>query len=352
MINGKDVKNAGDFDELYEHFRIKVDPGQSAIRVDKFLMDKMENISRNKIQNAARENYLFVNEKPVKSNYKVQPHDEVVIAFPFKKRTPGFILPEDIPLDIVYEDEHIIIINKEAGMVVHPGIGNYSGTLVNAMVHYLSRQDLPLKYSNENDRPGIVHRIDKDTTGLMVVAKTELAMDQLAEQFYQHTIEREYIALVWGCPEEPSGTISGFIGRHPTARLQMAVVDDENLGKHAVTHYEVIEDLYYVSIVKCRLETGRTHQIRVHMKSIGHPLFNDWRYHGDRIWKGTIYSKYKQFVENCFQIIPRQALHARVLGFIHPATGKHVRFEQDLPEDFENVLEKWRGYVHSRKDRT
>ena len=314
-------------------------------------MDKMENISRNKIQNAARENFLFVNEKPVKSNYKVQPFDEIIIAFPFQKRSSNFILPEDIPLDIVFEDEHVIVLNKPAGMVVHPGIGNYSGTLVNALVHYLHRQDLPLKYSNESDRPGIVHRIDKDTTGLMIVAKTELAMDQLAEQFFQHTIEREYLALVWGSPEEKSGTISGLIGRHPTARLQMAVVEDEEVGKYAVTHYEVEEDFYYVSLVRCRLETGRTHQIRVHMKSLGHPLFNDWRYNGDRIWKGTIYSKYKQFVENCFEIMPRQALHARVLGFKHPVSGEHVRFEQPLPEDFQQVIEKWRNYVQARKDK-
>ena len=335
--------------ELFEHFRIVVDPGQSPIRIDKYLMDKMERVSRNRIQNAAKSDFIFVNEVPVKSNYKVQPEDVIVLQLPFQKRGDSAIKAENIPLDIKYEDEHVLVINKQAGLVVHPGIGNHSGTLVNALMYHLNDPDLPIKEGNEGDRPGIVHRIDKDTTGIMVIAKTPEAMTGLSYQFEKKTIERTYVALVWGNFDETKGTITGNIGRHPTARLQMAVFEEEDQGKPSVTHYQVVEDLYYVSLVQCKLETGRTHQIRVHMSWQGHPLFNDWRYNGDRIWKGTVYSKYKRFVENCFEILPRQALHAFSLGFIHPITKEYMYFEEPLPEDFEQVLEKWRTYISSRK---
>jgi len=337
-------------DQLHEHYRFLVDPGQTSIRIDKYLMDKIERISRNKIQKAAAENYILVNDEPVKSNYKVRPSDTIVIMLPREPSERHSIEPEDIPLDIVYEDESVMVINKPAGLVVHPGIGNYSGTLVNAVAHHLQRSDLPIKEGNEGDRPGIVHRIDKDTTGLMVIAKTDHAMTHLSKQFYDHSIERSYLALVWGNFEEETGTIEANIGRHPTARLQMYVWEEEDQGKHAVTHYKVIKDYYYVSLVECRLETGRTHQIRVHMKYKGHPLFNDWRYNGNRIWKGTVFTKYKRFVENCFSIIPRQALHAHTIGFIHPETEEQMRFTCPLPEDFQAVLEKWEGYLDSRKD--
>ena len=338
--------------ELFEFFSIKVDKGQSPVRIDKFLMDKMERVSRNRIQYAARAEYIFVNDIPVKSNYKVQPADHIIVKLPFQRGGGDNVTPENIPLDIVYEDDHIIVLNKPAGLVVHPGIGNYSGTLVNALTYYLNNIELPIKEGNEADRPGIVHRIDKDTTGLMVIAKSSEAMTGLSVQFEKHTIERTYLALVWGNFEDHKGTITGYIARHPNARLQMHVFDNPDEGKHSVTHYEVLEDLYYVSLVKCNLETGRTHQIRVHMYSQGHPLFNDWRYNGDRIWKGTVYSKYKKFVDNCFDILPRQALHAFSLGFEHPATGEHMYFEQELPTDFQEVVEKWRNYVSSRKNNT
>lgn len=331
---------------LYEHHSFKVDPKQSSIRIDKFLMDKLTKVSRSKIQKAAKDNYVFVNDVPVNPNYKIQPGDLIRIAFPYEKFA-NEVIPEDIPLDIIYEDDQLIIINKPAGLVVHPGIGNYRGTLVNALTYYLSDVDFPIKLENSNDRPGIVHRIDKDTTGIMVVVKTDEAMAAMSKQFYDHSIEREYQALVWGNFDEPKGTITGNIARHENARHKMSVVDDGK-GKHAVTHYEVEEDLYYVSLVRCRLETGRTHQIRVHMKHEGHPLFGDWRYEGEKIWKGTVYSKYKKFVENCLEIMPRQALHARKLGFIHPTTGEKMVFEQPLPEDFQKVLERWRNYVISK----
>jgi len=335
--------------ELFEHFRIVVDKKQSPIRIDKFLMDKMLKISRNRIQNAAKSDYIFVNEVPVKSNYKVQPGDVIVLQLPFQKRASDHIEAENIPLDIKYEDDHVLVINKQAGLVVHPGIGNHSGTLVNALMYHLNNPDLPVKEGNDGDRPGIVHRIDKDTTGIMVIAKTPEAMTGLSYQFEKKTIERTYLALVWGNFDEPQGTIEGNIGRHPTARLQMHVFEEEDQGKPSVTHYKVVEDLYYVSLLKCNLETGRTHQIRVHMYWKGHPLFNDWRYNGNRIWKGTIYSKYKRFVDNCFEILPRQALHAFSLGFIHPVTKEYMYFEEPLPDEFEQVLEKWRTYINNRK---
>jgi 23S rRNA pseudouridine1911/1915/1917 synthase len=331
---------------LYEHHYFKVDPKQTPLRIDKFLMDKLMKVSRNKIQKAAKENYVFVNEVPVNPNYKVQPGDVIKIAFPYEKFA-NEVIPQDIPLDIVYEDDQLLIINKQAGMVVHPGIGNYDGTLVNAIKYYLKDTAFPIKEENTNDRPGIVHRIDKDTTGLMVVVKTEEAMNSLSKQFYDHTIEREYQALVWGNFDEYEGTINAPIGRHDTARYKMQAKEDGK-GKKAITHYKVEEDLYYVTLVRCSLETGRTHQIRVHMQFLGHPLFGDWRYEGDKIWKGTIYSKYKRFVENCLELMPRQALHAHKLGFIHPKTGKKMVFEQPLPKDFNQVLERWRIYVKSK----
>jgi len=335
--------------ELFEYFKIVVDKGQSPVRIDKFLLDKMERVSRNRIQNAAKSKFIFVNEEPVKSNYKVQPLDRIVMKLPFQRREDDHIIPEDIPLDIIFEDDHIIVLNKQPGLVVHPGIGNHSGTLVNALAHHLNASELPVKEGNNADRPGIVHRIDKDTTGVMVIAKSPEAMSGLSVQFEKHTIERTYLALVWGNFEMEKGTITGFIARHPNARLQMHVFENPEEGKHSVTHYEVVEDLYYVTLVKCQLETGRTHQIRVHMASEGHPLFNDWRYNGDRIWKGTVYSKYKKFVENCFSILPRQALHAFSLGFIHPVTKERMYFEQELPNEFKEVMEKWRNYVSTRK---
>ena len=337
--------------ELHEHYRFKVDPKQSPIRIDKFLIDRMENISRNRIQNAAKADYIFVNEVPIKSNYKVRPGDEITILLPYERKKNDHIIGENIPLEVRYEDEHLMVINKPPGLVIHPGIGNHSGTLVNALVHYLSIPDLPIKEGNDVDRPGIVHRIDKDTSGLLVIAKTQDAMSGLSYQFMKHTIERKYLALVWGNFDELSGTVTANVGRHPKARLQMQAFEDGSEGKHAVTHYEVIEDLYYVSLVQCKLETGRTHQIRVHMKHLGHPLFNDWRYNGDRIWKGTVFSKYKRFVENCFEIMPRQSLHATSLGFIHPITKEYMYFEEPLPQDFADVLDKWRNYVGSRKDK-
>lgn len=328
-------------DDLYEHFRFVADKGQQPLRVDKYLMNKVENATRNKIQKSAKDGNIFVNDIAVKSNYKVKPNDVVTVLFehpPYE-----FLLkPEDIPINIVYEDDHVLVINKEAGMVVHPGHGNYSGTLINALIFHFD--NLP---NNSSDRPGLVHRIDKDTSGLLVIAKTEKAMTSLSRQFFKKTTEREYVALVWGNMEADSGTIEGNIGRHPKNRLQNTVFEGEDAdtkGKPAVTHFTVMERLTYVTLVSCRLETGRTHQIRVHMKHIGHTLFNDERYGGERILKGTTFSKYKQFVENCFKVLPRQALHARTLGFKHPVTGEMLRFEAPIPEDMQLCLEKWRSY--------
>jgi 23S rRNA pseudouridine1911/1915/1917 synthase len=334
---------------FYEEKQIVVDPGQSPIRLDKFLGDRLENVSRNKIQNALKAGAITVNKKPCKSNYKVRPQDRIDIVMPKFQDPEAQVQPEDIPLHIEYEDEDILIVNKEPGMVVHPGIGNYTGTLVNALTFYLQNSDMPVMEGNSPDRPGLVHRIDKDTSGLLVIAKNDFAMTHLAKQFFDHTIERKYVALVWGAPEPATGTIEANIGRHPRYRLQQTVFEEEDEGKNAITHYETIEDLYYVSVVKCQLETGRTHQIRVHMKHIGHPVFNDARYDGDRIRKGTVFTKYKQFVHNCFELIPRQALHAQTLGFIHPRSGEKVYFESALPDDMNSVLEKWRHYLTHRK---
>jgi len=323
---------------LYEHFRFEAGKAQSPLRVDKFLMNLIENATRNKIQQAAENGNIFVNDVPVKSNYKVKSLDLVRVLMkhpPFE----NIIIPENIPLNIVYEDDALLIVNKEPGLVVHPGHGNYTGTLVNALAYHF--ENLPL---NSSERPGLVHRIDKDTSGLLVIAKTEFAMTELQKQFAEKTTEREYVALVWGNVEEDEGTIESYIGRHVKDRMQMAAFDDPEKGKWAVTHYKVLDRFGYVTLVSCRLETGRTHQIRVHMKQIGHTLFNDERYGGNLILKGTTFTKYKQFVENCFSILPRQALHAKTLGFEHPITKEYCQFDSDVPEDMVKCIEKWRNY--------
>jgi 23S rRNA pseudouridine1911/1915/1917 synthase len=337
-------------DELYVHQQIKCDPKQTQIRIDKFLLDRLEKVSRNRIQNAIKIGCILVNQKAIKPNYKVKPGDEISLVLPSNPDEETPLLPEYIPLNIVYEDDHLMVINKPAGLVVHPGTGNTTGTLVNGLLYHFKYSNLPLLKGNKEDRPGLVHRIDKDTSGLILIAKSDYAMTHLAKQFFDHTIEREYIALVWGDINEENGTISGYIGRHEKDRMQMAVYHDENRGKHAITHFDVIEKMYYVTLLKCHLETGRTHQIRVHMKHIGHTLFNDVRYGGDQILKGTIFNKYKQFVDNCMEIMPRQALHARSIGFIHPITEEKLYFECELPNDFQGVLAKWRNYVNSRKE--
>ncbi|MDR3093593.1 MAG: RluA family pseudouridine synthase [Bacteroidales bacterium] len=327
--------------ELYESYHWTVDRGQALTRIDKFLTARVENATRTKVQAAADAGCILVNGTAVKSSYKVKPLDEisVVMAHPPRDTT---VIPQDIPLDIVYEDEHLIVVNKEAGMVVHPAHGNYTDTLVNALTYHL--RNLPLFQSGEM-RPGLVHRIDKDTSGILVVAKTEKALNHLASQFFEHSIDRRYLALVWGDFAEDSGTIDGNIGRNPRDRMQMWVFPDGSDGKPAITHYQVVERFGYVTMVECRLETGRTHQIRAHFRHIGHPLFNDCRYGGDQILRGTTFTKYKQFVNNCFAILPRQALHARSLAFDHPANGKRMLFETQLPEDMAQAIEKWRKYA-------
>ena len=330
-------------DELFEHFAITVDKGQKMLRLDKYLVDRMEHCSRNRIQMAADNGNILVNGVVAKSSYKVKPMDRITLVMPYPKRELE-IIPEDIPLDILYEDDDMIIVNKAAGMCVHPGCGNYTGTLVNALTYHL--KDLPL-FQEGDMRAGLVHRIDKDTSGILVVAKNERSHARLAKQFFDHTIYRRYVALVWGNIAEDEGTIIGNIGRSPKERLQMYVFADGSDGKHAVTHFKVLRRYGYVTLVECRLETGRTHQIRVHMSWQGHPLFNDERYGGDRILKGTTFQKYKQFIENCFKLIPRQSLHARALGFDHPTTGKYIQFESELPDDFKAVLQKWEGYTDS-----
>jgi 23S rRNA pseudouridine1911/1915/1917 synthase len=343
------VKDLEPSDELFEHQRLVVDPKQTLIRIDKFLMDRLEKVSRNRVQNAIKASCILVNDKAVKANYKIKPGDEISVVLPTNPSESESLQPENIPLDIRYEDEYLLVLEKPAGLVVHPGVGNYNGTLANALLYHFQNTGLPLLKGNAEDRPGLVHRIDKDTSGLMLIAKTDFVMTHLARQFFDHTIEREYIALVWGDIKEDQGTITSYIGRHEKDRMQMFAYDDENKGKHAVTHFEVLERFYYVTLVRCRLETGRTHQIRVHMKQIGHTLFNDERYGGNQILKGTIYNKYRQFVENCFQLIPRQALHARTIGFIHPVTESAKSFSSELPPDFTAVVEKWRNYIQTRK---
>ena len=332
--------------ELWEHFRFVAEKGQSLLRVDKFLVTHIDNTSRNRIQQAAEAGCILVNGKPVKSNYRVKPFDVVSLVMD-RPRYELEIIPEDIPLDIVYEDDQLLVVNKPAGLVVHPGHGNYSGTLVNALAfHFRDNPD----YDVSDPRLGLVHRIDKDTSGLLVIAKTPDAKTNLGLQFYNKTTKREYNALVWGIIDENEGTIEGNIGRNPKDRMQMAVMSDPTQGKHAITHYHVLERLGYVTLVKCVLETGRTHQIRVHMKHIGHVLFNDERYGGHEILKGTHFSKYKQFVNNCFSICPRQALHAKTLGFIHPRTGQEMFFTSDLPKDMTLLLDKWRTYICNREE--
>jgi 23S rRNA pseudouridine1911/1915/1917 synthase len=328
-------------DELFEHYRIIVDPGQSMIRIDKFLSDKLPNVSRNRIQYGIKDGLVKVNGADVKSNYRVRPEDIVIISLPQPPRDTE-VIPEDIELNIVFEDEAILVVDKPAGMVVHPAYNNWTGTLVNALVYHF--QNLPEMPDNEG-RPGLVHRIDKDTSGLLVIAKTELALNKLAKQFFDHTIERTYQALVWGVPKKAEGTVDVKLGRSQKDRRIVTVYLEGEYGKQAITHYRVIRDLRYVSLVECKLETGRTHQIRAHMKYLGHPLFNDATYGGDRILKGTVFSKYKSFVQNCFNIIPRQALHAQSLGFVHPVSNESMFFKSDIPEDFKTVLEKWENYV-------
>lgn len=331
-------------DELFEHYSFVAAAGQEPLRVDKFLMNLVRNATRNKIQQAAKAGNIRVDDQKVKQNYRVKPGDTVRVLF---EHPPYEYLlnPENIPLDIVYEDDSLLLVNKPAGMVVHPGHGNYSGTLVNALAYHFGT--LPV---NSNNRPGLVHRIDKDTSGLLVIAKTEQAMTHLAQQFFDKTTQREYVALVWGTLEDEEGTIEGHIGRNPKNRLQMQVFPEGEQGKEAVTHYKVLERLGYVTLVSCRLETGRTHQIRAHMKYLGHPLFNDARYGGDRILKGTTFTKYKQFVENAFRLLPRQALHARTLGFRHPVSGQQMHFEAPVPEDMQACIEKWRAYARHREE--
>ncbi len=326
-------------ENLYEHYKFTAGEGQEPLRVDKFLLNFIENATRNKIQQAIKAGNVLVNDTVVKANHKVKPNDvvRVVLAHPPHE---NLLVAENIPLDIVYEDDAVLVVNKPAGMVVHPGHGNYSGTLVNGLIYHI--ENLP---KNSNERPGLVHRIDKDTSGLMVVAKTEMAMTHLANQFFDRTTERRYLALVWGNLSDEEGTITGYIGRSFKNRLQMDVFADGEYGKHAVTHYKVVERFSYVTLVACKLETGRTHQIRAHFKYIGHPLFNDERYGGERILKGTTFTKYKQFVENCFKVLPRQALHAKTLGFEHPVTKKWMQFDSELPEDMQLALEKWRKYT-------
>jgi 23S rRNA pseudouridine1911/1915/1917 synthase len=328
-------------EELFEHYRFKADPGQVVVRIDKFLIDRLPNTSRNKIQIAAKSGNILVNGEKVKQNYKVKPKDEVSMVLPYPVREIELI-PQDIPIEIHYEDETLVVVNKPSNMVVHPAYGNYTGTLVNALVYHFD--NLPYRINDYFGRPGLVHRLDKHTTGLMVVAKTENALTQLAKQFYDRTTERRYYALVWGDVKE-DGTITGNIGRSIKNRKMMTVFPDGELGKHAVTHYKVLEKFGLVTLIECKLETGRTHQIRAHMKHLGHPLFNDLEYGGDAILRGTTSAKYKRFIENCFELIPGQALHAKTLGFEHPEKKEYMRFNSELPDGFNKILEKWRKYV-------
>lgn len=331
-------------EELYEHHRIVADPGQDLIRIDKFLYDRLPNTSRNKIQNAAKSGNIRINDDTIKPSYKIKPGDVVSVVLPYPVRDKE-IIPENIPLQIEYEDDAVLVVNKEAGMVVHPGYNNYSGTLVNALMYHFD--DLP-DADPENTRPGLVHRLDKNTTGLMVIAKTEDALTKLSGQFFNRTTERTYHALVWGDFEEEEGTIEGHIGRSLKDRKIMQVFAEGDQGKHAITHYKVLERFGYVTLVECKLETGRTHQIRIHFKHIGHTLFGDPEYGGDKILKGTTFSKYRQFIENCLKICNRQALHAKTLGFEHPVTGEFMRFDSDLPQDMQQIIEKWKRYTSSR----
>jgi 23S rRNA pseudouridine1911/1915/1917 synthase len=334
--------------ELFEHYRYTVDPGQSLLRIDKYLSDRIENTSRTRVQNAANAGNIVVNNIPVKPNYRVKPGDLIQIVLPNPPREIELI-PEDIPLNIVYEDDDVLVVNKEPGMVVHPAYGNYKGTLINALMWHF--RDLPL-FSSGESRPGLVHRIDKNTSGILVIAKNELSLNRLSKQFFDRTTDRRYHALVWGNPSPAEGTITGNVGRNIRDRKIMQVFPDGSEGKHAITHYKVLEDLGYISLVECKLETGRTHQIRVHFSHIKHPLFNDEEYGGDQILKGTTFTKYQQFIKNCFKILPRQALHAKSLAFDHPVTGKRLSFDSELPDDMAQVIEKWRKYISGRESET
>lgn len=332
---------------MFEHHRFEADNGQALLRVDKFLMVRLPNASRTKIQEAADAGNILVNSKAVKSNYKVKPKDIVSVVMAYPRREIE-IIPEDIPLNIVYEDDDLMVVNKPAGMVVHPSYGHYTGTLVNALAWHLKGN--PLFKDNNDPRPGLVHRIDKDTSGLLVIAKTEHAKTHLASQFFHKTSDRKYVAVCWGNLESDTGTITGHIGRNLTNRKVMACFPDGSHGKHAVTHYRVLERLGYVNVVECILETGRTHQIRAHFKYIKHPLFNDKEYGGNEILKGTTFARYKQFVNNCFEICPRQALHAKTLGFEHPTTGERLSFDSEIPDDMQQLIQKWRAYIQSREE--
>ncbi|PUZ25162.1 RNA pseudouridine synthase [Chitinophaga parva] len=343
LENDADTESEGEV--VFERLNFTVDKGQEPIRIDKFLQARIENATRNKIQQGIDNEMVLVNNKPVKSNYKIRPQDHIIV-FSNKDPENQEILPENIPLPIVYEDEDVLIIDKKPGMVVHPGCGNYTGTLVNGLAYYLGEDKtspIPM-----NARFGLVHRIDKNTSGLLVVAKNEKAMSDLAKQFADHTVQRRYIALVWGDFEEDEGTVVAHVGRHQRFRKIMDAYPEGDFGKEAITHYRVLERFNYVTMIECRLETGRTHQIRVHMQHIGHSLFNDDTYGGNRILKGTIFNKYKQFVDNCFEIMPRHALHARTLGFVHPRTKQFVHFESAVPDDFTQVVERWRRYIAAR----
>lgn len=334
-----------DQQELFEHYRFKADPGQSLLRIDKFLSDRLENSSRTRIQNAANAGNILVNNNTVKPNYKIKPGDIVQVVLPMPPREIELI-PENIPLNIVYEDDDVLVVNKEPGMVVHPAYGNYTGTLVNALMWHF--KDLPLFNTGES-RPGLVHRLDKNTSGILVIAKNEFALNRLSKQFYDRTTDRRYNALIWGTPDPREGTITGNVGRSIKDRKVMQVFRDDTEGKTAITHYKVLEDLGYISLIECKLETGRTHQIRVHFSHIKHPLFNDEEYGGNVILKGTTFTKYQQFIKNCFKILPRQALHAKSLAFNHPVTGKRLSFDSDLPADMMQVIEKWRKYISGRE---
>ena len=330
--------------ELWEHYHFTADKGQALLRIDKYLVARIINTSRNRVQQAAEAGCIFVNGKVVKSNYRVKPLDEISVVMD-RPKYENEIIPEDIPLDIVYEDNDLLVVNKPAGLVVHPGHGNYSGTLVNALAYHF--KDNP-EYDVNDPRMGLVHRIDKDTSGLLVIAKTPDAKTSLGKQFFNKTTKRQYVAVVWGEMEETDGTIEGNIGRSLKDRLQMTVFPDGDMGKHAVTHYHTLENLRHVAVVRCQLETGRTHQIRVHMKHIGHPLFNDARYGGDKVLRGVNSGKYMQFIHNCFDTCPRQALHAKTLGFVHPRTGKQMDFNSEIPDDMRQLIDRWENYASSK----
>jgi 23S rRNA pseudouridine1911/1915/1917 synthase len=352
-MNTEEIEDAGTYETngMYEHFHFNVDKGQTPLRIDKFVTSRIENASRNKIQAAAGSDFIWVNGEPVKSSYKVKPLDDISIMMPFRRRGLELIA-ENIPINIVYEDDDVIVVDKEAGMVVHPGHGNYNGTLVNALLYHLKQQGKHALIDDDETGGLLVHRIDKNTSGLLVVAKNLDANTKLAKQFFYHSTKRKYIALVWGSFNEKEGTIDTYLGRSLQDRLKMTVFkENENEhAKHAITHYKIVEEFGYVTLIECRLETGRTHQIRVHMEHIGHPLFNDERYGGNRILRGTTFSKYKQFVENCFAILPRQALHAAMLGFKHPTTEQDMLFESKLPNDMATVIDRWRDYTKYRMD--